>query len=322
MQCPASPALAPDTFLGDVLAGLHRVPRTLPCKYFYDQVGAGLFEQICTLPEYYLTRTELALMHQHARPMADLLGPRCLVIEYGSGSGVKTRLLLEQLVEPAGYVPVDISSAYLERTAEELAQRFPHIPVTPLCADFTQPLVLPAQSAGAARRIVYFPGSTIGNFTPEEAVTLFRQTAALCGPGGALLLGVDLKKDPAVLHAAYNDRQGVTAAFNLNLLARINRELGGNFDCADFWHYAFYQPVEGRIEMHLMSRRAQRVRIVGETFDFAEGESIRTEYSYKYSAPELRRLARAGGFQLAHLWTNDAKTFAVAYLVCGAGRGD
>jgi L-histidine Nalpha-methyltransferase len=304
-----------EPFRTEVLDGLRNRPRTLPCKYFYDEAGAALFDQICQLEEYPLTRTELGIMRQHASEMADLLGPRCLLIEYGSGSGTKTELLLEQMVDPAGYVPVDLSQSFLDRTAATLSMRFPKLATTPLHADFTRPIILPLQASGA-RRVVYFPGSTIGNFTPDEAVALFRQTATLCGHGGAMLLGADLKKDPALLHAAYNDHAGVTAAFNLNLLTRISRELGADFQPDRFWHYAFYQPIDGRMEMHLVSRCRQKVHVAGHEFDFAEGESIRTEYSYKYSADDLRRLAEAGGFRLVRLWTDGKRTFGVGYLVC------
>jgi L-histidine Nalpha-methyltransferase len=307
-----------DTFRADVLRGLHAPARELPCKHFYDATGSKLFDRICELQEYYLTRTELEIMRRHAADMAGLLGRNCLLIEYGSGSSVKTRLLLDRLVEPAAYVPVDLSGDYLEQTARSLAADYPQIPVLPLCADFSGPLELPGGKR-PGRRVVYFPGSTVGNFTPAEAVALLGQTAQRCGPGGALLLGADLKKDPRVITAAYNDADGVTAAFNLNLLARINRELGADFQLEQFWHHAFYHPVAGRIEMHLVSRRDQEIHVGGEAFFLAEGESIRTEYSYKYSLNDLRELAAAAGFEVRQVWTDDLRYFSVLYLAVRAG---
>jgi dimethylhistidine N-methyltransferase len=303
-----------DRFRADVLRGLSLPHRKLPCKYFYDAAGSRLFEQICDLPEYYLTRTELAIMERHAPEMARLLGPGCLLIEYGSGSGIKTRLLLDHLEAPAAYVPIDIAREALRASADQLARRYPHVQVLPLCADFTRPLQLPESFRRPRRRVVYFPGSTIGNFTPDEAVLLLRGTARLCAPGGGLLLGADLKKDPRVIEAAYNDAQELTAAFNRNLLVRINRELKGDFAVEQFWHHALYTPREGRIEMHLVSQRPQRVHIGEVEFAFAEGESICTEYSHKYSPDDLRRLAAAGGFEMAQTWTEEDRLFSVLYL--------
>jgi dimethylhistidine N-methyltransferase len=303
-----------DSFLSDVLRGLRSSPRQLPCKYFYDDTGSQLFEQICRLDEYYLTRTELAIMQRHAGEMAALLGSRCLLFEYGSGSGAKTHLLLDHLEQPAGYVPIDLATQSLRRTAEVTTARYPGLPVVPLEVDFTCPFEPPAVERPVARRVVYFPGSTIGNFTPAEAVELLQRTARLCGPGGSMLLGADRKKDPAVLHAAYNDRQGVTAAFNLNLLTRINRELAANFALERFWHYAFYAPGEGRIEMHLVSRCRQDVMVADEVFSFAEGETIRTEYSYKYTLDDLEAIAAPAGFALRQLWSDEPNAFSVVYL--------
>jgi dimethylhistidine N-methyltransferase len=303
-----------DRFRADVLDGLAAPAKVLPCKYFYDEEGSRLFERICAAPEYYPTRTELAIMRRDAGAMAAALGPDCLVVEYGSGSGVKSRLLLDHLESPVGYVPVDIAREPLRRFAEALARRFPAVEVLPVCADFTRPLQLPSPTRRPRRRVVYFPGSTIGNLTPDEAIALLRQTARLCGPGGGFLLGADLKKDPAVLHAAYNDREGVTAAFNLNLLARINCELEGDFRLDRFWHHAFYNPREGRIEMHLVSCTDQRVHVGGESFALAEGESIGTEYSYKYSPADLRRIAEGGGFAVRRGWFDEAAWFGVWYL--------
>jgi L-histidine N-alpha-methyltransferase len=307
--------LAPaNHFRADVLRGLAAQPKEIPSKYFYDEAGSQLFDRICALPEYYPTRTELAIVRRHRQAMAALLGPDCRLIEYGSGSSIKSRLLLEQLETPAAYIPVDIAEAHLRHAADALARRFVHIEILPVCADFTRPLALPSPSRAAARSVVFFPGSTIGNLTADEAVALLKQTAQLCGPGGGLLLGADLKKDPAILHAAYNDRAGVTAAFNCNLLTRINRELEGDFRLDRFWHHAFYNPPAGRIEMHLVSRADQRVRVGGGSFAIAEGESIRTEYSHKYSRADLRSLAVAGGFAVRRTWTDECEYFAVTYL--------
>ena len=307
-------APAADDFRAEVLAGFAAPHKSLPCKYFYDEAGSKLFERICGLPEYYPTRTELAILHRDSPAMAALLGPRCLVVEYGSGNTAKTRPLLDHLIEPAAYVPVDISREQLLNTARALARDYPALEIHPVWADFASPLRLPPARQTAARRVVYFPGSTIGNFTPPEAHHLMRQTAQLCGSGGALLLGADLKKDPHLLHAAYNDSQGITAAFNLNLLVRINRELGSNFQVDSFWHYAFYNPGEGRVEMYLVSSVEQRVIAAGHQVYFAEGEPICTEYSYKYNLDDLLSIAEPAGFRLRQAWTDERKYFGVFYL--------
>jgi dimethylhistidine N-methyltransferase len=302
-------------FRADVLRGLRAPKKELPCKYFYDEAGSALFEQITELEEYYPTRTELGIMERHAAEMACLLGPRCLLIEYGSGSSFKTRHLLDRVRDPAGYVPIDVSGEHLRRSARSLGKEYPDVEVLPLCADFTVPLGLPACRKAAARRVVYFPGSTLGNFTPEAARKLLQQTAALCGRDGGLLIGIDLQKDPRVIEAAYNDRRGVTAAFNRNILVRINRELGADFDVEQFAHRAFYNAAQGRIEMHLVSRREQVVRVCGVPFSFAAGESIHTENSHKYSLPALADLARGGGFEAERVWVDERQYFGVAYLV-------
>jgi L-histidine N-alpha-methyltransferase len=302
---------APTDMLADVLRGLRATPKELPCRYFYDDEGSRLFERITELPEYYLTRTEHALMERHAKAMASLIGPRCVLIEYGSGSSTKTRLLLDQLTAPLAYVPVDLAATALRRAADQLAAAYPSLRIVPLARDFTKPLMPPAP---AQRRVVYFPGSTIGNFTPAETITLLKQTNDLCGPGGGLLFGADLKKDPAVLHAAYNDAAGVTAAFNKNLLARLNRELGADFDLEQFWHHAFYNPEPGRIEMHLVSRCNQRITLAAETFPLADGETIRTEFSYKYAVADIHALATAAGYRVCEMWSDDGRRFGVFYF--------
>jgi L-histidine Nalpha-methyltransferase len=301
-------------FRSDVLRGLRGPVKTLPCKYFYDAAGSDLFEQITELEEYYLTRTELAIMRQHAAEMAVFMGADCLLIEYGSGSSVKTRLLLDHLLEPAAYMPIDVSCDHLHRSAQALAVDYPALEILPMCADFTQPLCLPLPQRQVARRVVYFPGSTIGNFTPEEAVALLRRTAPLCGAGGGLLLGADLRKDPAVIEAAYNDQRGVTARFNSNLLVRINRELGADFVMSQFIHQAFYDASAHRIEMHMVSRKDQCVHVGDEAFFFQAGESIRTEFSHKYSPRSLRELAETSGFRLRQGWVDPREYFSVSWL--------
>jgi dimethylhistidine N-methyltransferase len=310
----------PDTenLLSDVLSGLAQPRKTLAPKYFYDARGSELFEAICALPEYYPTRTELAMMQACAGEMAALMGPQCLLIEYGAGSGRKTRVLIDA-VAPVAYMAIDISRTALKKCATELASAYPAVRLAAVCADYSRPLQLPKlDGINERRRVIYFPGSTIGNFTRQEALAFLRQAHAVAGPGGAMLVGVDLKKDPARLHAAYNDAQGITAAFNVNLLTRINRELGGNFDVAAFEHHAFYDADEGRIEMHLRSRRDQQVNVAGKAFHFAAGETIHTENSCKYSIDEFRQLAREAGFSPDHCWTDTGQLFSVHFLAIAA----
>lgn len=306
-------APAPDDFRAQVLYGLRQTRKQLPCKFFYDQRGSQLFDRICELDEYYLTRTELEILRRGAGEMAAALGPNCLLVEYGSGSSLKTGLLLDRLRNPAGYVPLDISREHLLEAAGRITDRYPALRVLPVCADYTRPFAVP-DFDGSARTVVYFPGSTIGNFEPHDARAFLRATARRCGPGGGLLIGVDLKKDPALLHAAYNDAAGVTAAFNLNLLERINRELAGGFDPRQFAHYAFYHPRLGRIEMHLLSLATQTAVAAGESFAFRQGESIFTESSYKYTLDEFASLAMSGGWKVEQVWTDDRQMFSVQYL--------
>ena len=302
-------------FRTQVLRGLSQACKQLPCKFFYDRRGSQLFDQICELPEYYLTRTELDILQSHVKEMAAAAGERCLLVEYGSGSSMKTRLLLDHLRDPAAYVPFDISREHLLDATSRLNAAYPRLNILPVCADYTRPFELPACD-GAARTVVYFPGSTIGNFDPHEARAFLRTAANRCGPGGGLLIGVDLKKDPAVLHAAYNDTAGVTAAFNLNLLVRINRELDGTFNLDRFAHYAFYNPRLGRIEMHLISQADQTVTVAGDHFAFRQGETIFTESSYKYTLAEFHSLAAAGGWHIERTWTDERQWFSVQYLRC------
>jgi dimethylhistidine N-methyltransferase len=308
--------LHPDTgsFLDDVIAGLARERKTLPPKYFYDERGCELFEAICKTPEYYVTRTETALMRGRAAAMARRLGARCAVVEYGSGSASKTRILLKALA-PVAYVPVDIAREQLLDTAAGIARDFPDIAVTAVCADYSRALRLPRLGGlSPRRRVVYFPGSTIGNFTPAEAAGFLANARRLVGAGGGLLIGVDLVKDPACLNAAYNDRRGVTAAFNMNLLARVNRELGADFNLSAFRHQAFYNGPRHRIEMHLLSLKDQRVSIAGRIIRFRAGESIHTENSCKYSVQGFQALARDAGFEPVECWTDAKRLFSVHYL--------
>jgi dimethylhistidine N-methyltransferase len=302
------------SFLDDVLAGLSAPQKALPPKYFYDERGSRLFEAICELPEYYPTRTELAMLEASAGDMASHIGRGAAVVEYGSGSGRKTAVLL-RAVRPVAYVAIDISGEQLREAVSGLAAAFPDVRVVALCADYTQTAHLEKLvMIGAERRVVYFPGSTIGNFNVPDALAFLRNARAVAGERGAMLVGVDLKKDPAMLHAAYNDAQGVTAAFNLNLLHRINRELAGDFDVTAFEHRAHYATDAGRIEMHLVSRREQSATVAGRTFAFAAGETIHTENSYKYSVEEFQALAGRAGFDAAHCWVDPQRLFAIHYL--------
>jgi L-histidine N-alpha-methyltransferase len=297
------------------LEGLLHPPRTLPCKFFYDRRGAELFERICELPEYYLTRTELGILDGHLDEMAACLGPGCLVLELGSGAGQKTRMLLDHLQEPVAYVPVDISRHQLIEVAEALARAYPGLEVLPVCADYTAgELRLPEPRRPAARRMFFFPGSTIGNFHPHEAAAFLARIAGLLGPGAALLVGVDLRKDPRVLEAAYNDAAGVTAEFNLNLLYRLNRECGATFDLDGFRHHAPYDEERGRIEMQLISTRAQTARLLGRTLSFAAGEIIVTEHCYKYTLPGFARLAARAGLAVSSVWCDAEERFSVQLL--------
>lgn len=306
---------ATEQFRSDVLEALSRSPlRELPTQYLYDARGSQLFDQICELPEYYPTRTELGIMERDAAAMAEAIGPDALVIEYGSGSSIKTRRLLGALTDPAGCVLVDISREHLLASAEELAKRFSNVQVLPVCADFTTAFEIPKTDREAKRRVVYFPGSTIGNFVPDQASRLLAQMAQQVGPGGGLLIGTDLRKDPAILKAAYNDAQGVTAAFNLNLLHRINRELGADFNVDAFEHTATYDEELGRIEMLLVSTREQQVRVAGRRFRFDREEAIHTEFSHKYSIEGFARLASKAGFVPQQVWTDPKQLFAVHLL--------
>lgn len=302
---------AGNDFLRDVLRGLRSEPKAIAPKYFYDAAGSALFDRICELPEYYPTRTERTILERGATEMAQALGPRVLLIEPGAGSGQKTRLLLEALSDLAAYVPVDISGEHLLASAADLRAAYPHFEILPVQADFTQRFVLPRSSTLPLRRALFFPGSTLGNFEPEDARRLLGEFRALAGRDGRLLLGIDLQKDTGVLEPAYNDAAGVTAQFNLNLLARINRELGGNFDPTAFAHRAFYNDERTRIEMHLVSLRDQVVRVAGTAVRFRRGETLHTENSYKYTTDGIVRLARAVGWRALRQWSDERGWFAL-----------
>jgi L-histidine Nalpha-methyltransferase len=308
----ASPT--PVSFREEIVAGLSASPKWLPAKFFYDRTGSRLFEEICDLAEYYPTRTELSILRVSAAEMAAAVGERPLLVELGSGSGLKTRLLLAALKDPAAYVPVDIAREELIAQAALLTDAFPSLELLPVCADYTQPFQLPLARRRTPNVCFYFPGSTIGNLEPPEAIGLLNHLRRLADGPCKLLLGVDLKKDPARLQAAYDDARGITAAFNLNLLVRINRELAGNFVLSSFRHKALYNSRDGRIEMYLVSTAAQTAHVGKDAFRFTEGETIRTEHSYKYLVPEVASLARQAGFEVRQSWMDPEKLFSVLLL--------
>jgi len=310
----AAEAAAKENFRDEVLRGLSKSPRELPCKFFYDEAGAQLFQQICDLSEYYITRTEIGILRLHGAEMATALGPQIELIGLGTGAGTKTQILLEELERPAVYVPIDISKEQLEKSTARFRKMFPSLQILPVAADYLEPFELPLPRQLSSRSVVYFPGSTIGNFGPEVASEFLSRLVDLVGEGGGLLIGVDLQKDRHVLERAYNDSGGVTAQFNKNLLARINRELGGDFDLNRWHHHAVYNPAEGRIELYLISETDQTARIGAETLQFRAGEQILTEYSYKHTIGGFIMLARQAGFEFQHVWTDDARWFGVFYF--------
>lgn len=298
-----------------VAAGLSGPHKSLPPKFFYDETGSRLFEEICATPEYYPTRTELGLLERHAGEIAEALGPRCRLVEPGSGSSRKVRTLLERL-RPLVYEPLDISGAYLLQASTMLAEDYPWLAVHAVCVDFVEaPLPTLDHAPAPSSCAIFFPGSSIGNFEPNQARFFLRRLAAVLGSGNSLLIGYDLKKETALLEAAYNDAAGLTAAFNLNLLARINRELQADFGLDAFHHHAFYNEREGRVEMHLVSRRRQQVRLDGLAFEFEAGETIHTENSYKYQPDEFAALARQAGFTAVGTWTDERQWFALQHYV-------
>ena len=299
--------------LGEILAGLCRPQKTISPKYFYDERGSQLFDRICELPEYYLTRTELAIMNAFAGEMATLIGPQASLIEFGSGSSLKIRILLGHVDKLAAYVPVDISKEHLVLAADAIAADFPGVEVLPVAADFTHPFDLPGPRMMPLRNIVYFPGSTIGNFSPAGAHDLLSVMHREAGVNGGLLIGLDLQKDKAVLERAYNDESGITAAFNLNVLRRLNREFGADFDLDSYGHIAVYNEVAGRVEMYLVSACAQTVNIAGRRLRVAESEKILTEHSHKYTLAGFAATAAGAGFRLEQSWTDQDEMFAVCY---------
>jgi L-histidine N-alpha-methyltransferase len=308
--------LTPDraTITAQVLAGLAQRPRTLPSKYFYDARGSALFEQITRQPEYYLTRTELALLERELPAIAQQVGAQARVVEYGSGSGRKTRLLLRALPEVVAYTPIEISRAALVASIHALAGDFPALEMLPVCADFTDAVALPQPQQPARRTLLFFPGSTLGNFTDGEAVRLLRGMHRTMGATGLALVGIDLVKEPARIEAAYNDAAGITAAFTLNLLERLNREIGSDFALDRFRHRARYDPLHERIQTELVSEVAQRVQVAGQRFDFAAGEPIQVEYSHKYSDARFAALAAAAGLRVVAHWTAQPCSYGLRLL--------
>lgn len=311
MNYPPHDRIAALEFRDALLRGLHSDPKRIPCKYFYDEEGCRLFREICALPEYYPTRTEFGLLHAHADEIAKLAGPDVEVMEFGAGAGEKIRVLLNALMRPRAYIPVDIAASWMADVVESLAADYPDLPLIPLVCDFAGDISWPLKSR--ARRVAFFPGSTIGNFEPAEARDFLSRTSRLLN-GGSLLIGVDLVKDPGLLHAAYNDRAGVTAAFNLNLLARANREADANFNLSRFAHYAFYNPMARRIEMYLVSTMRQEVSVCGRRIHFSEGESVLTEYSCKYTVDEFQKLALSAGFVPRSVWYDAERLFSLHWL--------
>ena len=298
----------------DALAGLAGSPKTLPCKWLYDAEGCRLFEAITRLPEYYPTRTEVRILQESGPDIAEAVGPGAAVVEFGPGDGAKAVQLLGTLPAPVAYLPVDIAAEWLDAAATRVSTGFPGLRVRPVVADFTLPFDLAGRAAGSTTRLGFFPGSTIGNFEPQEAVTFLRRARASLGPGARMLLGADLVKNASILEAAYDDAAGVTAAFDLNLLARLNREAGADFDLAAFRHEARWNAKLERVEMHLVARHAQSVLVAGHRFRFAEGESIHTESSHKYRPDRLRALAEAAGWRSVRMWTDPEQLFSVWLL--------
>ena len=301
-------------FFEEVMEGLKAQPRRIPPKFFYDEKGSQLFDQICNVPEYYVTRTECKILTDNIEEISQVVGSGCMLLEPGSGSSEKVRLLLDEL-KPETYVPMDISRNYLFDAARQVSEEFPWLDVHAACVDFTSPMAIPDE-IGQGRKVAFFPGSSIGNFEPDEAIGFLKNIAALVGKGGGLLIGVDVKKPVQILHAAYNDGQGVTAEFNLNLLERINNELDADFNLDNFNHCAHFDEETGRIEMHLVSVKDHDVTVGDETFFFNENETIHTECSYKYDVEEFQGLAEEAGFASKRVWQDDDSLFSVHYYEC------
>jgi dimethylhistidine N-methyltransferase len=300
----------------EVTMALSGPQKMLPSKLFYDEHGSRLFDEICALPEYYPARTEIGIMRDYAAEIASAIGSRPLLVEYGSGSSTKTRVLLDHLRDTTAYVPIDISGKHLVNSAAALQRRFPDLSILPVCADYTRPLVLPdVHGTDSARTVAYFPGSTIGNLEPGAALALMASIRATCGRDSRLLIGIDLKKDPSTIHAAYNDAAGVTAAFNLNILRHLNQRIGSNFELDSFCHYAFYNPCAGRVEMHLVSGEQQEVSVPGSgDIYFDEGETIHTENCYKYTLQGFADLAAAVGYRRERVWLDTQNWFSVQFF--------
>jgi dimethylhistidine N-methyltransferase len=298
----------------EIVDGLSAEPKQISPKYFYDERGSQLFDEITRLPEYYLTNTELGIMRDNIDEIVHLVGKQASLIEFGSGSSLKTRVLLEHLSELAAYVPVDISSEHLHASADEIRSEFPHIEVLPVVADFTRQFELPTPMVMPVRNVIYFPGSTIGNFEHDMAMELLRVMYHEAGRNGALLIGVDLQKDPHIIEMAYNDAAGVTAEFNLNMLQHLNRDYGANFDVAEFEHSANYDREKGRVVIELVSQADQTFEVADKEFDIADGERILTEYSHKYTLGGFEAMADAAGFVVEKVWTDAEQLFSVQFL--------
>ncbi|MFD2673507.1 L-histidine N(alpha)-methyltransferase [Marinicrinis sediminis] len=301
------------SFYQDVVSGLSQEQKKLHPKYFYDEEGSKLFEEITTVSEYYVTRTEMAILQSCIADLCAQIGAGASLIEFGSGSSRKIKLLLNELEALSCYMPIDIAQEMLSEACASLSEAYPELPIIPVCADFTRSLQLPA-IPGNQKKVIFYPGSTIGNFEPMEAMLLMKQTRQLLEPGDGFIIGVDLKKDVQVLHEAYNDRQGVTARFNLNVLRRMNRELHADFQLEEFEHFAYYNAREGRIEMHIRSAIDQQVRIGDHVFDFHAGETIHTESSYKYDIDQFQQLASQCGYASKQVWTDPRQWFSVHYF--------
>lgn len=302
------------SLITQVLAGLQQPVKKINAKFFYDEQGSKLFDQICTLQEYYPTRTETEIMQDYIDEIAEVIGTNAVLVEYGSGSSHKTKILLDHLPTLAAYIPIDISKEHLIKSATKIDALYPYLDVIPISADYTHHLELPAIDKPISHKVVYFPGSTIGNFQPYQALDFLNHVAEVCGENGGLLIGVDLKKDPNILHQAYNDQEGVTAAFNLNVLTHLNKEFGCDFNLDKFCHYAFFNPEHGRVEMRLISLETQVVHLNDTAIVFREHESIITEYSYKYTVELFEALAARANFRLDKAWIDNKKWFSVLYL--------
>lgn len=302
-------------FLEEAIVGFSKSPKSISPKFFYDDRGSDIFSKICQTPEYYITRTEISLLEQVGDEIAAFAGTNRVVIEYGCGSSLKINALLSALKEPAEYLAIDIAAAHLQKTIKDIAVQYPNLRVGGLCADFMGSLTLPEQVGGGAEsRLAFFPGSTIGNQTPTEAINFMKMVHSVVGVGGALLIGVDLKKDKVLLERAYNDKQGYTAAFNLNLFLRMREELNADINISLFRHLAFYNEQESRIEMHLMAEESQSIQLGGQVFCFAQNETVHTENSYKYSIDEFDVLAVKGGFTVDKVWIDKGELFSIHYL--------